>query len=278
MKFPEYTSHDDFELPIREVINVFARCEAGIRSNAKSWSQHLGVACVQLARDNTIQAREAIKRIKKNNNIPPKHKHTPNLLQQRNNPNALAREQRAMHATVMGKLTKDLQLYASGGDSVPIGTITERTALGLLSRYAHPWMLVVPALPHLDQGDMMHQQNFDICMAVNEAGEQRGYMLQVKTDCCGRCGLNGKKADTEGYTSNIQFVSGCCDLGLKDEDSKFCTDVPGLLVKEFHGSATTEQVNYLDVLTDNLLFNITADLLPRGDAMFSDGLTRANSI
>lgn len=270
MKYPEVSVAPEAVPPVNGIIEVFGGWEVGDRANARSWSESLGRVCVQFARGNPKQAQAMLKKSRRTHDHIPPHRAVSEVLQFRKNVPRLRHEQKALHATTVDLLKEGIQSYQDAANEGQrggvIGRTAEQTTIALLGRYAHPDIVVLPALKHMDTGEGRGGNNFDVCLAVNDGGEPKGYMLQVKKQCSGRCGDGRSSVRKYFYNPPVQFVSGHCDLGLGAEAGAMDLTVPTMLVSEFAGEATAEEVKALDVLSDHLLFNITADLLPRGTA------------
>ena len=220
----------------------------------------LGKLCRLSARNDRKHKNEekaAIRDLRQKEALDTPHNLYIDMLAFKTSPNYVRSAQQALHAHFVERL-KEPKPQA--------GIRTEEIAMTLLSRYAHPWLIALPALPHHEdntQGaDIFH---YDISLSARDsefAGSE--HFLQVKTYCLGRCGNEPRQPIADRYDHSIQLVSGCCDLGIGSYPEDWDT-VTDNLIAEFDGVGDDDQIKYLDVLTDNLLFNITADLLPRGE-------------
>ncbi len=150
------------------------------------------------------------------------------------------------------------------------GFATQNTFMALLTRYKHPWMAAVPALPHQEQGKR-HARNFDTLLVEVQPGTEDalGYKLQAKCRCIGICDKPVESGGTvfpkkpvsskttDSYGEDIVLVSGCCDMRVQPAYDRRLLPVTRLLYLEYIDIATTDEILELDRLTDNLLFNVT---------------------
>ncbi|CAN5406292.1 hypothetical protein BH10PAT3_BH10PAT3_7200 [soil metagenome] len=269
MKYPNYEfTAEEQATPVLAMAQIVAARELRVRKqqNIATWSEKLGNVCLLFAEGHDARVRSALKNTGQTCGIPDTYTFLPKVITFRNNRTQLQREQQLLHGSVVRNLdnalrtqTKD-KLYTNRER----GAITELTALGILTRYAHPWIIALPALPH-HEADINTPDHFDIGIALQEGGRPEKYLLQVKTSCTGRCGCTPRVRVDGKYASSIQLVSGCCDLGFKNSGYNPADfSVSRTLVAEFDELATNNDIKQLDVLSDNLLFNVTADLMPRG--------------
>jgi hypothetical protein len=185
------------------------------------------------------------------------------LIRARHDGGQLAIAQHKLHETVISGLKRAVD-NRDRSQQVR-GRLAELVTLGLHSRYAHPGVLAYQALQHHERDDDI-DSHFDVGVILrNPDFTTDSHFLQVKTNCLGRCGRPVTK-EAESHLGNyrpiVQFVSACCDLDLGRKGAD--TNVPELLVGEFFDQVNSDDVNRLDNLTDQLLLNMTTNLLPRG--------------
>lgn len=181
-------------------------------------------------------------------------------------PKQAAIHQRYMHEQIVGAINSNLS------KKVPErGKLAEYVFAGLLTRYAHPDMLAYLALPHHEENNDV-AGHFDVGVIIrNPGGDWDTYHLQSKAMCFGLCGL-GNDTSTQKleeyksrYHPEVQLVSSCCHLGADDSGTKL-QNTARLLVREREGALAYDDIKLLDNVTDNLVFNMSFDLLPRGTA------------
>lgn len=130
------------------------------------------------------------------------------------------------------------------------GERSEHRFLAALTRVAHPWVWVAPALPHRDKS-MTAGSNYDIVMAESGPYSPVAYLhkIQVKRSCCGFCNDEPTKLEgmAEKYNDDIVFLSEHCDLKTQ----------PRKLKDELHDVASPAIIKELDVLTDRLFLTVT---------------------
>jgi hypothetical protein len=140
------------------------------------------------------------------------------------------------------------------------GELAQKVALGLITRYAHPWLMAAPSLLHHDNGTV---KSFNYDMLVVEALPQhqdQSYKVQVKTACAGLCcDRPERRIPQQSYNQDVVIVSACCDLQRGDERDTGLVDfrAADLLTKEYEGTATTEEIHELDAFSDSLILSIT---------------------
>lgn len=194
----------------------------------------------------------------------------PRLIDARNQPRELKRVQEALHERaieVLAPFVNDESESVITTNGSVIGGITENIALGLFTRYAHPWMVALPALPKHDQGTV-RTSNYDLLVSVSTPSEnthsQETFLVQVKTGCCGFCGNDdggyGNKI-LNNLDNNLVLVSGCCDLGMTRLVTaggaySYVGSVARMLVKEARDVADKDEIKKLDEFSDSLLFNL----------------------
>lgn len=269
MKYPDININDlEYAVPVRKLTEVIASRERNLipKHNSQPWSLRLGALCLLADERNNQHIRAALNETKKNTDLPTVYNFIPQMLTFKNNISRLQQEQQLLHGAVIEELTplvlkEDKGQYAN---TIQRGRIAELTTLGLLTRYAHPWVIAVPTLPHHD-ADLNKSFHFDIALAIQDGNNSTGHMLQVKSSCIGRCDGDNPLNINSYYAPSIQLVSGCCDLGFEYNGFRGMNyDTARDLANEYYDSASTAEIKRLDVLTDNLLLNTTSDLLPRG--------------
>jgi hypothetical protein len=215
--------------------------------------------------------------------------HTLNMLKFRNQPRLVETERKAMHTTVASELNVHIQRgnhyyrssktptrHQNGRQAERIGTINELTALGLVTRYAHPWALGTPALLHHDQGHDSVENYDNLLVEALPEKKASFYRVQLKSDCIGAC--KGALRETQElqsyqntkYVPEVRIISGHCDLAFDPKNPVRNNYFPlgSLLVKEALGKPTPEDIQMLDMASDRLLFTITADERRRGTALY----------
>ncbi len=142
------------------------------------------------------------------------------------------------------------------------GELSQLVTLGLLSRYAHPWVMALPSLIHHDNGKA-HRNNYDVLLTetMPSQAQPQHYKLQVKTECVGLCcdRPEPKRRPQKEYSSDIILVSACCDLqrGDKRDTSLQNFYAAELLIKEYDETATPDEIIELDDYTNSLLLSVT---------------------
>lgn len=216
--------------------------------------------------------------------------HTLSMLRHRNQPQTVERERKAMHGTVVS----ELQYYLKQGNhflrspkkptpsqtaaqSKRVGTINELTSLGLVTRYAHPWALAMPALLHHDQNEGDTTESYDnILVEALPGRDALFYRLQLKSECIGACKGNlqentkGPQGQKRRYVSDIRLISGHCDLAYDRKNPVDNSYFPlgTLLVREAVGRPSAEDIETLDMASNQLLFTATSDDSRRGTAVY----------
>ncbi len=268
MRYPEYPADLDRRQPLTGLLRLFAQLEGGVSSDTKrlTWSQHIAEMSRLHYNGEKQRFRKRLGVFKSVNGVPQLYGPLHASIKFLNNHNELIRLQRKQHGIVVEELrTWDKNIANAGDYARASGRMTELVALGLLNRYGHPWILAAPALPHHEGDATKVAKHFDIALAIGNQGDDEAYALQIKKACSGRCGETAYHHDqTHVYMPAIQIVSGCCDLGIKTNEGMINSTVVDLLVAEYDERAAAADIKWLDELTDNLLFNISADLLPRG--------------
>jgi hypothetical protein len=195
------------------------------------------------------------------------------LLENRDSLEESTRIRREMH----GKTVEDIQQLQSGitrivsssdyrggtrGEMGHLrGTLAQRVALGLITRYAHPWLMAAPSLIHHDNGEIK-RHNYDMLVVESMPSnpEPQAYKVQVKTDCAGLCcDRPERRRPQQQYNEDIIIVSACCDLQRGDDRDTALSNfrAADLLVKEYAGEASEEEVRELDAFSDSLILSIT---------------------
>ena len=149
------------------------------------------------------------------------------------------------------------------------GDIAELTACTLFTRLAHPWMLALPSLKHHDLAWGLplgaEKRSYDVSLLETGPAQRHtnDYRLQVKLGCVGLCNepaTSRHAAVRADYSADVVLVSGHCDMGLQRyDDNLIDTRIPDALVREVTGEATPEEIDTLDVVTNTLLLDITAN-------------------
>ncbi len=295
MKFPNYSQ---YEAPKVALLEAYAEFSAhnevyGRFTGDKTADSHMlrlrhageliGQGCFNLMnRQNAQQAKGQFKGAKQSAKEIADTKQLPNatrararlawltahMLEMRNQPATIDQARADQHDTVMNSLTlnqKRLRTLNSLGHQADVrGKIGELTALALLTRYKHPWMIATAALEHQDRSQ--HKAtNFDLLAVVTSPYEERidGYKIQVKTECFGLCShacyhRSDPVRVSNYYNDDITLVSGCCDLDLGSNTESGLSTID-MLRREHTGMAKPDVIRRLDHLTNNLLFNISSD-------------------
>lgn len=141
------------------------------------------------------------------------------------------------------------------------GELAQKVALGLITRYAHPWIMATPSLLHHDNGTV-RSFNYDMLVAESMPNnwETQSYKVQVKSACAGLCcDRPERRTPQKQYNEDIAIVSACCDLQRGDDRDVNLVNfrAADLLVKEHDGTATTDEIHELDAFSDSLILSIT---------------------
>lgn len=269
MRYPVYPDTLERRRPVPEAVELLARRERGFGeggSFSDRSSLAVGQLCVDLAQSRNTHASRRKKLIKATRPSVSEHSTERMLFDMisfQKSPAYVERSQQALHK----RMIDNLRIHLSGDRNGELtGFATEAVATALLTRYAHPGMVVFPTLAHHEK-DKALSMHYDIGLTVRGEEAVSGHLLQVKMACQGRCeGATVATSDGSRYSQAIQFVSGCCDLGmdyrsLDDGNNRL---IPELLVAEYDDELTPAQVNVLNYYSNSLLHNITNDSLPRG--------------
>lgn len=277
MRTPEYPEElvPDARVAVLGAFSVYAGYDSAIsndRAGDATWSEVLADYAVA-----AIHNDARMKRIKNRlrsldrDTVPEAFVPALDSLVQLNNPNELLRIQERQYALAAKKLEKLKRKIArknidEGLRGHYIGQRNELVTLMLLTRYKHPWLFAFPALPH-HENDEDRQAHYDVALGTLEGvftdePHYRGYKLQVKTMCSGMCGGEPTENKSAEYDDSVQIVSACCNLKGDGRSSAYTS---ALLLSEYKGRLKESGIAQLDVVTDRLLFDITADLLPRGE-------------
>jgi|GEM_PF-3981915 hypothetical protein len=269
MQYPEYAPDLERRQPIGGFLSIFGQLEFGVSGdNTKlSWSQYIAEQSRIYTQGNEQRFRKRLQRAPATQEVPALYQPLHASLKFLKNHNELVRLQQGLHRLAVDELRgwKSDPLASAGEYNRSAGRMAEITAIVLLTRYAHPWILVGPTLPHQENNGDTTPRHFDIALAIGESESEELYNLQVKKGCSGRCGKAPTYDYAHKYATSVQIVSGCCDLGIVTTQNGLVEgETAGLLIAEYDEVVSLSDIKRLDVLTDQLLFNITADLLPRG--------------
>lgn len=195
-----------------------------------------------------------------------------NMLQNRNNSEQVTAARESLHEQAVRDIRTIRRNQAVLDDGVspfrgPVaemrGMLAQKVTLGLFTRYAHPYLMAVPALIHQDNGPQK-RSNFDVLLVESMPGTEEisTYKLQIKCECLGLCTERKTQPwhrTQDDYDSDITLVSACCDLQRGDNRSRDLRDfrVADLLVKEFDGDITPDEVGELDGFTNSLILSVT---------------------
>lgn len=196
------------------------------------------------------------------------------LLDQHNDLGASTRIRQEIHKETVGDIRQlhDLltgknipRLRAEKLDARGIkGELAQKVALGLITRYAHPWLMATPSLLHHDNGKVK-ANNYDMLVVESMPDhEAQAYKVQVKTACAGLCCDQTRKQrerplPQRNYNEDVVVISACCDLQRGDHRDVNLINfrAADLLVKEHEGLATTDEISELDGFSDSLILSIT---------------------
>jgi hypothetical protein len=192
------------------------------------------------------------------------------LLTARNQPNETQRILYDIHENTIDRLHRIpvAEKWPFANRQKDLGFVAELTCLALINRYAHPALVALPALEKHDQGTQAGFKNYDVAAGVSSiepSGQPESHLLQVKLGCAGWCGeenITGydvRRTETvlEAQHSSVALVSGCCDLGIK-QNLPLAEQSFELLKAEYSDTISEEGIKRLDVLSDNLLFSLGA--------------------
>lgn len=272
MRYPNYESHQDIAAPVAGLIDIYARTETEVvlESKSKSWSQLLGELSVMHVRGIHKRKDRMFRQLKEQQPLPSQYRPLHDILRFPKNKGEVARAQQRMHAVAIERLgaiaTDDKGFVYRNFER---GRLAEFTALGLLTRYAHPWILAAPALPHHESDGNRLAKHFDIAVSFGSSNGDESHALQIKSLCRQTRSRHYREFEnkTKQYDHSIQIISGCCDLKLPVHPRLGThAGTAQLLIDEFNDKVDDRTVAHLDKLTNDLIFNISADLLPRGTA------------
>lgn len=269
MRYPDYPDTLERRRPVPEAVALLAHRERGFgehTSVSDRSSRAVGQLCVDLAQSgnaHTTRRKKLLRAARPSVSEHSTERMLFDMISFQKSPTYVERSQQALHK----RMIDNLRIHLSGDRKGELtGFATEEVATALLTRYAHPGMVVFPTLSHHEK-DKALSMHYDIGLTMRGEEAVSGHLLQVKMACQGRCeGATVATRDGGRYSQAIQFVSGCCDLGmdytsLDDGNNRL---IPELLVAEYDDELNTTQVNLLNYYSDSLLYNITHDGLPRG--------------
>lgn len=173
--------------------------------------------------------------------------------------------QQSLHYAVMNRINT---LRKGRIDVHKTGELAEYVTLALLTRYAHPDMLGYKSLQHHEL-DVDSPGHYDVGTLIRDPGNTiASYRLQVKLGCVSLCETGTGDDDTlrqhqSRYRPSVQIISGCCHLkefGQGQDVRKLARQ----LAAERDNTLDTVGVKKLDTATDNLVWAMTTDQLPRG--------------
>lgn len=142
------------------------------------------------------------------------------------------------------------------------GELAQKVVLGLVTRYAHPWIMATSSLLHHDSG-AAKRNNYDMLVVESMPGnaeKTQAYKVQVKTDCAGLCCDRPKRRKPQQlYNEDIIIVSACCDLQRGDHRDTGLVNfrAADLLIREYEETITPSELHELDALSDSLILSIT---------------------
>jgi hypothetical protein len=277
MKFPKYESTDRDNRHVTAMIHGIAKRERQVpEATAKPLrerSLRFGELCVALTSpkyENKHAARALVQKERSKPGVHGLHKILLDTVFFQTNAGAVARAQQDMHTNVIQKM-KTAFMVKNEELGPRNGRLTELAALALLTRYAHPQMIAYPSLIHHEQ-DSNKPMHYDVGVSIASGSSLTTHLLQVKKPCLAACDEGTRSTQRDGrrlldrYCSSIQLLSGCCELGIDTaSDGNINPTLPIMLMAEYGDLTTPDEVQLLDNLSDKLLFDMTADLLPRGN-------------
>jgi hypothetical protein len=297
MQFPKFPRHykQSAPRPIEGYISFVAQNNSGHdvqpgELHAKRLQDthvFLGHACVELSRGNVLTANNMLKDVQvkveaiardpgKRGTKLGRHAAqtllTTKMLSNFENSGVTEPLRRQMHTGTVGNVRKIKYLLtnehvelSSGARDVLNGELVEQTALGILTRYAHPRVMAMPALIFQDEGtsrrknyDMVFVETFEDQMDPRQSLMQK---VQVKSRCFDFCDQGVDPRDyRHEYEGDIILFSGCCDLGMRGSvDNPARYEIPDMLIREVAGKATPDDIAALDKITNTALFNLTIE-------------------
>lgn len=269
MKYPE-TQLNRSPSPVFKAVDAIAKREIVSHGFSRKNNKHgIGQFCLDLVRvgqDDRQKQRQLVKSAKRKR-IDQAAPALFQMIEFQNSTSYLEKAAQDAHKSSILRLRKSLSDFSKeDADHSAIGAVTENVFSALLTRYAHPWIVTFPAFMH-HEADGNNGMHYDIGLVIDGDSESSSHLLQVKTKCLGVCGdSHGKRelsAESKRYKPDIQLLSGCCHL---QQDTGNIPRIAQQLITEFSGTPGDSLVKELDVITDGVLFNVSADLLPRGRA------------
>ncbi len=129
------------------------------------------------------------------------------------------------------------------------GFLNEETTIALINRLCHPWIAAIRAPIHHDMRRYDRRQNYDVLVAVSspEEGSSRTARLQVKSR---------KDKNEQSYDEDIKIIYAnlLYDHWINGEKARLKTAI--LLQKEFQGKASPEEIEQLDAITRELIWDL----------------------
>jgi len=180
------------------------------------------------------------------------------MLLGRDNPDTARQFQLELHAETMANLARRQPLLRRHGCSG--GEVAEHTLAALLTRFAGPGTMAVPALMHHDRG-IQRKDCTDMIVVDRETNSPPATVqrVQLKQYCLGFCGAeSGAKVGDKirnGYMEDVVLVSAHCDV----VNSKAGHSLNGLIRRlrlEAGGKASPSQIEILDKTTLHALQSV----------------------
>lgn len=156
--------------------------------NNELYAMQLGQACITAAREKNALARDEVKKARSTKRkLPSAHMphHIRNelidvygdIIHHRNNQNAFKDARRQFYDDSIHYLSRARNKVSSARETTSnwIGLTNELTALCLLNRYEHPWMMAVPALKHHDREGTFMSGRYDIALVTSLPSQEHGF-------------------------------------------------------------------------------------------------------
>jgi hypothetical protein len=290
MKFPEYSAYPDRrEELVSAYVGFVARREnlsrgeletlpdASIRRSALE----IGRGCMAIAHRNERRGDTILTTVRQRSGRfvdVPRNSYerdqrtqyrTAGLILARRDSERIVAAQRLIHLETIDELKRSWDFYQNNWIDLYYreaeklrGNVAEYTATGLFTRLAHPWMIALSSLPHHNKS-ATYTAEHNIDTVVIETGpytteQPTVSRIQTKALCLGICEDPIKQQiKRDDYHPDVTFISGHCDLQIScDRYGDMKSPYTDLLIAEVEGTATPDDIQKLDALTNHLLFNM----------------------
>lgn len=240
------------------------------RPNSELYAMQLGRACIAAARESNTQARNEVKKARATKRkLPSAHMphHIRNelinvygdIIHHRYNPNAFKDARRQFYDDSIHYLSKACNKVFSARETTSnwVGLTNELTALCLLNRYEHPWMVAIPALKHHDRKGTFMSDKYDIALITSLPGQEYGFsggtelaLLDIKS--------SDMHLEDHPEEKNSVFSVDARNYFSYAPDATAGNRFPAvarLLREHSQEGASTEDIRWLDGATDELVLD-----------------------